>query len=311
MGCYFAHHNHALVYYFLKLEKKQIKKYHLEKEQTEKLQFGLHGFDDLGKANLCLTQEPHNHSFYQIIYFKNTRGKHTIDFIDYSIEPNSLVFVAKNQVHFFEQNIDYDGLLIHFNESFIISSEDDINFFLTYHIFNNKEKPYFQIPDKIIQQVNEYFEQIKVELSNENEFGNSSILSNLLKSLLLIVEREIRRESGNPNLNIPDLTHLKFRNLLEDNFKKGWTVSEYADALSISSKTLNSIIKKETELTVSHIIQDRVLLEAKRQLTHTSLLINEIGYDLGFQDPYYFIKYFKKHVNCTPKEFRQTVSQFS
>lgn len=293
------------------MQKKKIKQYHLEREQPEKLQFGLHSFDDLEKANLCLSQEPHNHSFYQIIYFKNTKGKHVIDFIDYNIEPNTLVFVAKNQVHFFEQNIKYDGLLIHFNESFLVSSETDINFFLNYHIFNNKERPYFQIPQKIIQQINEYFQQIKVELNNENEFGNSSILSNLLKSLLLIIEREIRKESGDPNTHNPNLTHLKFRNLLEDNFKNGWSVSEYANGLNISTKTLNSIIKKETGRTVSQVIQDRTLLEAKRQLTHTSLLINEIGYELGFKDPYYFIKYFKKHMHCTPKEFRTIVSQFS
>lgn len=291
---------------------KKIKQYHLKKEQPEQLEFGLHDFEDLDRSNLCLTQEPHNHSFYQIIYFKNTKGKHFIDFIDYDIEPGTLVFVAKNQVHFFEQNINYDGLLIHFNESFLVSAESDINFFLTYHIFNNRERPYFHIPKKMISQVNEYFDQIKAELTNENEFGNSSILSNSLKSLLLVIEREIRKESGDPKTtNNPDLTHLKFRNLLEDNFREGWSVSEYANRLNISTKTLNSLIKKETGITVSQVIQDRILLEAKRQLTHTSLLINEIGYALGFRDPYYFIKYFKKHVNCTPKEFRQTVSQFS
>jgi len=163
----------------------------------------------------------------------------------------------------------------------------------------------------MIKQVNEYFDQIKLELNCENEFGNSSILSNLLKSLLLVVEREIRKESSNTKENTPALTHLKFRNLLESNFKKGWSVAEYANELSISTKTLNSIIKKETGITVSHMIQDRILLEAKRQLTHTSLLINEIGYDLGFQDPYYFIKYFKKHLKCSAKEFRKSVSQFS
>ncbi|MFT6867347.1 MAG: AraC family transcriptional activator of pobA [Cyclobacteriaceae bacterium] len=294
------------------MPKQQIKKYHLEKGQTERLQFGLHDFEALENANLCLTQEPHNHSFYQIIYFKKTKGIHVIDFVDYSIEPDTLVFVAKNQIHFFEQNIEYDGLLVHFNESFLIASETDINFFLTYNIFNNVEKPFFKIPERLINQVNNYFAQIRGELTNVNEFGNSSILSNLLKSLLLIIEREMRKEPGDREpANNPHLTYLKFRNLLEHKFKNGWSVSEYASELSISTKTLNSIIKKETEKTVSQVIQDRIILEAKRQLTHTNLFVNQIAYDLGFQDPYYFIKYFKKQVNCSPKEFRRTISQFS
>ncbi len=60
--------------------------------------------------------------------------------------------------------------------------------------------------------------------------------------------------------------------------------------------------------TVSHEIADRIILEAKRKLTHTNAYINQIGFDLGFRDPYYFIKYFKKHVKCSPTAFRKSVS---
>ena len=42
--------------------------------------------------------------------------------------------------------------------------------------------------------------------------------------------------------------------------------------------------------TVSHEIADRIILEAKRKLAHTNAYINQIGFDLGFRDPYYFIK---------------------
>lgn len=60
--------------------------------------------------------------------------------------------------------------------------------------------------------------------------------------------------------------------------------------------------------TTSQVIADRILLEAKRKLIHTNARINQIGYDLGFQDPYYFIKYFKKHLKISPSEFRKTIS---
>jgi AraC-like DNA-binding protein len=288
--------------------KEQIKKYHLSKESPGSPEFGMHHFNDLKDRNLCLSQQPHSHSFYQIIWFKNNYGKHFIDFEGYKIHKNTLFFVAKNQVHFFEQNIKYDGFLIHFNESFILSNETDINFFLTYHIFNSRQKPYYQIPDFLEKEIINYFNQIENELSNTSEFGNSAILSNLLKSLLLVIEREIRKEiSDNPKHNQNEY-YLKFRNLLESNFKKGWSISKYAEELAISTKTLNTLLKSETGKTVSQLVNDRIILEAKRQLTHTNSLINQIAYDLGFQDPYYFLKYFKKHVKCSPTEFRNSIS---
>lgn len=294
------------------MSRKEIKQYHLDKEQTQSLEFGLQDFQGLKNANLCLNQEPHNHSFYQIIFFKETQAKHFIDFNEYKIQPDSLIFIAKNQVHFFEQGVDYDGFLVHFNESFLIASDKDINFFLTYHLFNNKAKPYFNIPDKLKPQINLYFQQIQTELDNIDTFGTPAILSNLLKSLLLIIEREIRKEyQEDTSAALPNPIFLSFRDSVEKNFKNGWTVAEYANDLSISTKTLNSIVKKEAGQTASHFITGRVILESKRRLTHTNIQINQIAYDMGFSDPYYFMKFFKKQVGSTPKEFRKSVSEFS
>lgn len=291
------------------MPEKEIKKYHLLKDQPEKLQFGMHHFVDQANHNLCLHLQPHTHSFYQIIWFKEDGGKHFIDFEEYDIRKNTLFFIAKDQVHFFEQDKDYDGILMHFNESFILSSETDINFFLTYHIFNNKQKPYYQIPSELVDAVTNYFAQIESELSKMDEFGNGPILSNLLKSLLLVIEREIRKEAGGANpVHTQNVVYLKFRDLLENNFKHNWSVSDYAQELAVSTKTLNTIVKLEIEKTVSQAVVDRIILEAKRQLIHTNALVNQIAYALGFQDPYYFIKYFKKHVHCTPTEFRKSIS---
>lgn len=135
------------------------------------------------------------------------------------------------------------------------------------------------------------------------------ILSNVLKAFLLRIEREKRKNGKTIKTDLSrNFTYLKFRDLLEHNFYQNWSVSNYADQLSISTKTLNSIIKSEMGKTTSQVIADRILLEAKRKLIHTNARINQIGYDLGFQDPYYFIKYFKKHLKISPSEFRKTIS---
>jgi len=148
-----------------------------------------------------------------------------------------------------------------------------------------------------------------IHLQFDEEFGNEKILSNLLKSMLLVIERDKRKNiKSSDSISNQKTTYLIFRNLLENNFYKNWSVSNYADELAVSTKTLNTIIKKQNGKTVSQTIADRIILEAKRRLTHTNAYINEIAIDLGFQDPYYFIKYFKKQVNCSPTEFRKSIS---
>ncbi len=291
------------------MQKEQIEKYHLLKNEPKKRQFELFNLAEYKKTSCIQLSKPHTHSFYQIIWFKNNIGKHYIDFEIYNIKENRLFFVAKNQVHYYENRPDYKGYSIHFNESFILSNEADINFFLTYHIFNTNEEPYFQIPQRLENQIERFFAQMKDELKNTDEFGNERILSNLLKSLLLVIEREERKNTKSSNaLSNHKTTYLSFRDLLENNFHKNWSVSNYADKLAVSTKTLNTITKKQSGKTVSQTIADRIILEAKRKLTHTNAYINEIAIHLGFQDPYYFIKYFKKQVNCSPSEFRKSIS---
>jgi AraC-like DNA-binding protein len=291
------------------MKEKQIEKYHYLKDKPKERQFDIYDLSDYYQKNSENSSRPHTHTFYQIIWFKSKKGQHFIDFKDYSIKENRLFFIAKNQVHYFENRPDYKGYLLHFNESFILSNETDFNFFLTYKIFNNSEEPFFQIPNELESQIINYFTLINIESDNKTEFGNKSILSNLLKSMLLMIEREKRKSMiiDNPKIN-QNSTFLKFRDLLENNFTKNWSVTDFANKLSISSKTLNSITKSEMGKTVSQVIIDRIILESKRKLTHSNAYVNQIAYDLGFKDPYYFTKYFKKHVKCSPSEFRKSLS---
>ena len=96
-----------------------------------------------------------------------------------------------------------------------------------------------------------------------------------------------------------------FKDLLETNFKNQKQVNFYAKELIITEKRLNQATSKVFGKTPKEIIDDRIILEAKRVLAHTTESIKEIGYVLGFDEPTNFIKYFKKHSLVTPVEFRE------
>lgn len=286
-----------------------VEKYDFLKDEPKTRQFELYDLAAYFDSNSNHSSHPHTHSFYQLIWFKNETGKHYVDFQEFDIKKDRIFFISKNQVHYFENRTDYEGYLIHFNESFILSNEKDINFFLTYSIFNNPSEPFFQVPHQLQHQFLDFLKQINTESSNRDEFGNDSILSHLLRSFFLLVEREKRRHIGSDQQKqSQSTTYLHFLDLLENNFHQNWSVADFSEKLSVSSKTLNSLLKRETGKTVSQAIVDRIILESKRKLTHSSAQIKQIAYDLGFSDPYYFNKFFKKHVKCSPTKFRATIS---
>lgn len=102
---------------------------------------------------------------------------------------------------------------------------------------------------------------------------------------------------------------LEFVNLIEENYKKGLKVSDYAAILQISCRTLSSLTSRLLDKKPSEMIQERVTAEAKRMLMETNYTINRIGNHLGFDDDSYFVKYFKKQTSISPLDFRKQSSR--
>lgn len=100
---------------------------------------------------------------------------------------------------------------------------------------------------------------------------------------------------------------MRFINLIDENYKKGLPVSEYASIMNFSSRTLSDLTNNFLNKTPSQMIQERMILEAQRMLLHSDLNISQIADHLGFEDPSYFVKYFKKHVQQSPSDFKKSI----
>jgi len=100
-----------------------------------------------------------------------------------------------------------------------------------------------------------------------------------------------------------------FRSLLEKKYQQQWSVQKYAAALHTSVSSLNRRCIECVGITAKSIIQNRVLIEAKRKLIYTQYPLDHIAYALGFKDPAYFSRFFKKQQGIPPIEFRQDNNQ--
>ncbi|MBK5284203.1 MAG: helix-turn-helix domain-containing protein [Bacteroidia bacterium] len=99
--------------------------------------------------------------------------------------------------------------------------------------------------------------------------------------------------------------------LVENNFRQKKSVSEYSEMLNISAGHLNDTVQHETGKTASEIIYERIILEAKRLLYHSAKSVKEIAYELLYDDPSHFNRFFKTHTGRTPEQFRKHIREKS
>lgn len=251
---------------------------------------------------------PHRTNFFHIFLFENCQPTHFVDFEPIKIKPHSLLFIDKDRVHQFDQLLKYDGRVLIFTEDFFCTTETDTKFLRSSILFNDlANQPTIKLNKIDFEKYANICENITEELNLPADNSKHILLKNLLHNFLLLAEREKRKQGFTELKKGADLDYtLLFRDLLETNYTKLKSVNDYAKIICISEKRLGQATTKILGKSPKEIINDRILLEAKRLLVHTNLSIKEIGQDLGFEDPAYFVRYFKKNTDTTPVEFRET-----
>lgn len=132
-----------------------------------------------------------------------------------------------------------------------------------------------------------------------------------MRALVALIAIEVvrlaasRARSGAVTLSRADARVERLRKLIDEHFRKERLVSFYAGKLAMTADRLNDHVKRATGVTAGHLIRQRVLTEAKRQLVFTGQAIHEIAYDLAFSDPSHFTRFFRKQTGTTPQAFRE------
>lgn len=118
-----------------------------------------------------------------------------------------------------------------------------------------------------------------------------------------------RALTGAITLAPADATVEELRRLIEEHFRSERQIGFYAGKLAMTADRLNDHVKRATGVTAGHLLRQRLLTEAKRQLVFTDLTIGEVAYDLAFADPSHFARFFKKQTGSTPQAFREAATR--
>lgn len=269
------------------------------------LEFEVLSIRDLYKKHKQILTAPHRADFYHILLIHKGSGSHLVDFKPVKLKADSILFINKNKVHFFDPSGKIEGDLILFTDNFFCRNDADTKFLRSTILFHDLLDNAPLKADKIKNLLSDLLTMIKRELLHQDKEFHADILQNHLHTFLMLADREKRRQGFQEIAKGADLDYtLLFNDLLDQHFTTVKSVKIYADKIHISEKRLSKATASVLGKSPKEIINDRVLLEAKRLLVHTNHSIKEIGFQLGFAEPTNFIKYFKLQTSSTPTEFR-------
>jgi len=247
----------------------------------------------------------HRHKYYEILIITScSEGlfSHSIDFVSYPLEQGYIYFIAPGQTHEWDVKVykqEYKGFLITFNESFLLSGNTTLIQTLQKLFSPLNTLPYVCYKENDLR---EAFNVLKIlEIEYKKTSSNFYALRSLLETLL--------HYTAKLQVQLPkstDIDSLRLNNLhqeIENHFREEKNVAFYARKLDLSSKRLNEIVKSITGETVTQTIQHRLVLQAKREIVSGVKNIQTISGELGFENPSYFARFFKKHEGLTPTEF--------
>ncbi|SIQ84935.1 AraC family transcriptional regulator [Pontibacter lucknowensis] len=249
-------------------------------------------------------RKPHKHDFYIILFVTQGQGTHTIDFKTYDVQPGNVFFLTPGQVHSWELSSDADGLIIFFSQEFY-AKEYPHRMPFEFPFFNALlYNPVLRISQAHENTLMPILQLLQQEY-RQNGLMRDVALSRYLDILLIELTRIFRPGKAVKGTFAKDLALLQqLERLIDLHYKEQQPVSFYAERLHVTPKHLNDVCRNALNKTTKELIQDRTLLEAQRLLVHADLTSSQIAAELGYFDNTYFFRFFKKHIGCTPEQFR-------
>ena len=248
----------------------------------------------------------HKHNFYLILYITEGTGEHTIDFESYPVVPGSFYLMTPGQVHSWSLSPDTDGYIIFFTQGFyrMQANENSLMEFPFFHSLH--PNPHIQLEQD--QTVDIIIDEMHKEFRNSATKPDLRILRSYLDLLLLKLARGYRSGGEDKAGNSTSAKLRKLEQLIDKHFIKLKLPREYADMVNLSPSYLNNICKQTLGKTLSQLITERVILEAKRYLAHSDLTVSQLSDKLNFSSPSYFGRFFRKHTGHTPEAFKESLN---
>lgn len=248
---------------------------------------------------------------YKVILIRKGKGLITFDKAMYEFSDNCLIRFPIYQPFQIEADGPIDGILLQFHPDFFWNHKYDMELTSKQVLFTGiAEKPSIKITKAEMNQLLHPLDHLISELQND-QLGRYDITISWVKIFMVYASR-IKLKKGvvyTEALSTAYYTFRKLTNAIEEHFHRKHRPADYAKLLNITVKTLNRAVKHQLGKTVSDMISDRIITQAKHELYLSDKPIKEIALELGFHDIPYFSRFFKVRTSMSPEVYRKSVRE--
>ncbi|UUC44235.1 helix-turn-helix domain-containing protein [Flavobacterium cerinum] len=251
-----------------------------------------------------LLSDPIQFPEYAVLLIHKGKGTYHADFSSFGFSGPMLLFATPMQTIYLQSETPVTYTLLRFHTDFYCIETHREEVACNGLLFNTIYiEPSVTISETEHTALYQLIEQMKEELERKDR--SEMVIRAYLQLLLAKCSSMKLRSLNDKELNLPkDAIMEKFRLLLDEHYLTLHKPNDYADLLAVSPNTLSKKAVRYFGKTPSQLIQERLILEAKKMLHLTSYSIKEIAYRLQFNDEYYFSRFFKKHTQVSPLVFR-------
>ena len=237
---------------------------------------------------------PHRHrEMMQILFMERGQARVRLDGAEHCLENGECLFVPPRVVHGFSFRQGCEGLVLSFPAHLATVGADQLA------LGRGLLRPWQGAADQPLRQL---MDQLVAAFGETGTF-RAYLLTALVQALLARIAGEVERRSTEA-APLSQRRMADFDRLIQARLTEGWSVADYASALSITPGHLNRICRSATGTTAARHIETAVMAEASRLLAFTQLGVAEIGYRLGFADPSYFSRRFRALHQQAPSDYR-------
>lgn len=271
------------------------------KEQSNLGRFSIRTVSGLLNGN-DLVQSLHKHDFFFVLALQKGAGTHEIDFVRYDISDDSLFILRPGQVHELHLKAGSTGFLMEFDTTFYHPSDN----LPIQRLKKASAKNFCELETARFNKLLSLLTLIAEEFATKQD-GYSDVIRAALDIFFVEFIRQSRgpRDAAKNTSSYAQERLEDFLELLSVHIASRKQVSQYAELLRLSLYQLNAITKATIGKPALELINEQIILEAKRYLLATTSQVKDIADRLGYEDVSYFIRFFKKHTSYSPEAFRQ------
>lgn len=282
--------------------------YTLTNPTTQQLSFKLYPFDDIGQM-----ESVHRLNYYTLVWIQEGTGTAMVEEEEYTYKPNTIFTTSPYEPFGFIPQTCTKGIMINFHPDFFCLYHHHQEIACDGVLFSNAYAyPYIEINPKDAKDLHWIINEMQQDITDEQTATHDAITSYLKLILIRCVRIKKKQHTITNFIHVQQtdsqIMH-QLRELIEQNYCRLHSTKDYAELLNISPNALTKLTRKTLQKTPTKIIVDRIIIEAKRELFLTKKTVDQIAANLGYEDPFYFSRFFKKHVSVSPTHYRKTVGK--